>query len=99
MNFVAGLRQEAEMFESDGKMETAARLEELAYYIESLEFTIKQIQTAVMTSVNPVPSEKVLKPIEIQKKRMHEWQYGTWSPGPGGKREMAGILDLKDNNG
>ncbi len=94
MNFVAGLRQEAEIRTNEGH--DTARLEELAYYIESLEYTIRQIEIVIATSTNPVQSERVMTPIKLQKKRMNEWMYGTWSPGPNGKREMSGILDISD---
>ena len=96
MNFVAGLRLEAEMVGQVGNSVMAGRLEELAYYIESLEYTIRKIEMAVMTGKNPIESDLVLRPIKTQAKRMKEWQYGTWSPGPDGKRPMTGILKLSD---
>ena len=94
-NFVENLRQEAEMFMEEGKKDTSEKIEELAYYIESLEHTIREIEIAVMTGKNPIESGIVLAPIKLQDKRMREWEYGTWSPGSDGKRPMTGILELK----
>jgi hypothetical protein len=94
LNFVEGLRQEAEMRKDEGL--DVARLEELAYYIESLEHTIKKIEEAAWSSGAPLLAiDKILAPIKLQDKRMKEWMYGTWSPGPDGKRPMTGILELK----
>jgi hypothetical protein len=95
MHFLAGLRQEAEILEQEGDRERAGKCEELAYYIESLEHTIKEMEKAAWKSGAPLTSIDVfLVPIKMHKKRMNEWQYGTWSPGPDGKRPMTGILDM-----
>jgi hypothetical protein len=96
MHFVLGLKQEAEILEAEGDHERAGKCEELAYYIEALEYTIKQMEKSAWRSGAPLTSIDVfLAPINQHKKRMHEWMYGTWSPGPDGKRPMTGILELK----
>ena len=94
MDLLAGLKQELEIRVEEGK--EVGQLDNIIYYIESLEHTLRRIEITVATNVNPIDAMTVLAPIRLQKKRMNEWYYGTWSPGPDGKRPMTGILELKE---